>query len=60
MFICLTPHSTIFQLNRSGQFYWWRKPDPGENHRQTLSQTAVLSTPRLSGFRTHNSSGDRH
>jgi hypothetical protein len=39
---------------------------PGENHRpvashsQTLSHNVVSSTPRLSGIRTHNISGDRH
>ena len=39
---------------------------PGENQRpatshwQTLSNDVVLSTPHLSGVRTHNISGDMH
>jgi hypothetical protein len=39
---------------------------PGENHRsaasqrQTFSHNIVSNTPRMSGFLTHNISGDRH
>ena len=40
--------------NRSIQ---WK---PSTCHRQTLSHNVLSSTPRLSGVRTHNISGDRH
>ncbi len=33
---------------------------PVASHRQILSHNVVSSTPRLTGIRTHNASGDRH
>jgi hypothetical protein len=47
--------------------HWWRKPDYLEKTTdlpqvtdKVLSHNVVSSTPRLSGIRTHNVSGDRH
>ena len=41
----------LYRLWRSGQFYWWRKPEYREKHRpvtrqgQILSHNVVQSTP---------------
>jgi hypothetical protein len=62
----LTPLSTIFQLYRGG-FIGGGKMSIRKNPsawRKSLTNFIILyvvsSTPRLSGIRTHNFSGDRH
>ena len=64
-YVLKTLLSTMVQLYRGGQFYWWRKPeypkktfDLPQVTDQLLSHNLVSSTHRLSGIRTHNVSGD--